>query len=242
MSYKAIFVSAILLLAFLSSNAQSTQEDQLKLIQSDLANTSNATSVSGTSDYLKVLSALFEVDKCLEDVRSVLTGSLALRIARRERHSNWWDYAVDHILDLLFLDAKIQSLAAINQDCALVYSYANFLALELLQRAGVSNSTGYLRKRQIINTHFEDATLRSIVSTVENLNAFWSCTIQNIKFTVMANLMIKDGYFTAPHHNTLDVLDVLNSFLVRFNYNVDQCKVFMDVFAPAQKKFLTEAN
>ena len=215
-------------IAVASQQISPTSDDnKIQGLLNNLTNSSNPIT-NEFDELLALFQETYNLDKCTDDLRTLIEGTTAYRIfSKRDYHDKIYNELIGVLIEIFFFDVKVQSFFAVNQDCVGVYN----LCLKFLKTFWVPSRESLTPRNQIVNTTFENGSLQSIVSSIEDLNAFWACTVDNIKFAYLLQSLYRNGYFRPGD------LDAVNSIGLRFAYNLEHCKMLADLIVGDKKEF-----
>ena len=228
----------ITLLSFVASITPISPIDDTRIhsILNNITNSSNPIT-NEFNELLAIFKETYNLDKCTEDLRTLIEGTAAYRIfAKRDYHDKIYDELIGVLIEAFFFDVKVQALFAANQHCAEVYNFVRYLCLEFRKSLGIPSSESFKPRDQIVNTTFENGYLRAASQGIENFNAFWACTVDNIKFFFLLQSLYRNGYFRPGD------LDAVHSIGLQFAYNLEHCKTLADLIVGAEKKFFATMN
>eukprot|EP00331_Platyophrya_macrostoma_P027246 CAMPEP_0176456998 /NCGR_PEP_ID=MMETSP0127-20121128/31645_1 /TAXON_ID=938130 /ORGANISM="Platyophrya macrostoma, Strain WH" /LENGTH=237 /DNA_ID=CAMNT_0017847111 /DNA_START=51 /DNA_END=764 /DNA_ORIENTATION=- len=206
-------------------------ENQIDLLLQNLT-TSGRYYQKGFKQLLTIFSDLYSMDKCFEDLTNIFKGTLISRLRHQDPDDQFgcfYDKFLAHMQEMLFLDVKVQSIFAANQDCVAVYNVAQYIAVELSKSLNNNSNATFERKDQFLSTAFNNRFLRSVVGAIESINSLWACTIENIKFAVFLRKLKGEGFFQGT-----DIM-ALNSIALQIGYNMEHCAMLAKIISPIEE-------
>ena len=115
-----------------------------------------------------------------------------------------------------------------NTHCVDVVNFLQYAYTELLKAASLSENATYVPlKDKIVHIDYNGTGLERIIENAEIFNAFWSCTVRNLRFGVGVYMMLKFNLF--ENMSFLTLVNYINNAAVGLAYNAEYCTIAADI-------------